>query len=182
MHDTDEILNFSLPEDQEKINSEERDIQRLEEDLERTFSNRRLTNNLLVTFLIVSANTGGIHFLMRLGLPAFGGTVIGGIVAVLSLGNALTKIEVRGFLPHFDKDFFMALGQTTCISSSVWFATKEPRHISRLSEEGKKAFVKEVNETYNAHLHPQTNPLFLSGGVALGLTLVLLLGLILGRR
>ncbi|NER28793.1 MAG: hypothetical protein F6J89_14435 [Symploca sp. SIO1C4] len=179
----DQLLgDFTPQENHQEPTPEERDEARLEQDIERTFNSRRLTNNLLITLLLSAGNIGSIHFLMRMGLPAIGGTLLGGIVAVISFGNALTKISIRDGYPHFGKDFAIALAQTGCVGSSVWFGTKEHRQLSGAAKQGQKAFVQEVEDTYYAHLHPQDSPWFLGGGVAAGLGILLIIGIILGRK
>ncbi|NER29079.1 MAG: hypothetical protein F6J89_15945 [Symploca sp. SIO1C4] len=180
------LTNFSTSdtneEEQLEQTPEQRDEERLEEDIERTFTSRRLTNNLLLTMLLSSGNIGSIHFLMRMGLPAIGSTLLGAVVAVISFGNALTKISIRDGCPYVGRDFAIALAQTGCVGGSVFFGSSQYRKIAKTSSEGKKAFTQEVKDTYYAHLQPRETPLFMGAGIVGGLTLLLMLGVLLGRR
>jgi hypothetical protein len=83
-----------------KETPEDRDLNRLEQDIHEIFSSRRFLNKVLVALLGVTGSTTGIHLFARLGVPALASGTLGGIVIALCFGNALTKVRIDGGKPH----------------------------------------------------------------------------------
>jgi hypothetical protein len=88
---------FNPTHSQPKQTPEDKDLQRLESEIQGIFLSRRLLNKAVATLFAVVGSSAGIHLFARLGIPAIASGTIGGIVIAVCLGNALTKI--RNCLP-----------------------------------------------------------------------------------
>jgi hypothetical protein len=140
----------------------EKDLQRLEGDIQSIFASRQLLNKAIATFCAVVGSSAGIHLFARLGIPAIASGTIGGIVIAVCLGNALTKIRIDQGRPHIDGEFFLALAQALGVAGSMWFGSSEYRQLSNLASQGKSEFVTEVQ---NFELKPPS-PDFVRLGLA----------------
>jgi hypothetical protein len=123
---------------------EDKDLQRLESEIQGIFSNRQLLNKALATFLWVAGSGTGIHLFARLGIPAIATGTIGGIIIALAFGNALTKIRIEQGRPTIDGDFSLALAQALGVAGAMWLGARDYRQLEDLAKQGKSQFVTEV--------------------------------------
>lgn len=136
---TDEIEG--RPEEPETI-----DNNRLEQEIEEVFSNRRFLTSTLSALLSIATIRGSVHIMARIGLPAIATGAIGMIVVALAFGNALTKIGIQSGRPKIDSEFLIELIIASGVTGAIWLATDENRQISHAYGTGARAFVEEVKQ------------------------------------
>lgn len=177
----DNPLDFfaSTPERSEPT-PEERDLERLEDDIRSIFEGRKFLNKTIATFLGCAAANGSVHLLAQLGLPALASSSIGAILVGLFFANALTKIRVSEGRAHIDQDFLVGIAQTCGVTGALWQAFDEYRQISNQSRVGRERFLAEVKAYEVLPSPPSTTGRFLTAGSGLAL-LVLAIALITKR-
>jgi hypothetical protein len=161
---------FNPTHSQPKQTPEDKDLQRLESEIQGIFLSRRLLNKALATFLAVVGSSAGIHLFARLGIPAIASGTIGGIVIAVCLGNALTKIRIDQGRPTIDSEFSLALAQALAVTGAMWFGSRELRQLQDEARQGKSEFVTEVK---NFELLPQSPDLGRLGLAGIGVLLLL---------
>src|SRR4028119_1643376 len=159
MTNEDELLNSFQPQEvssnqgftffdaqpqQREATPEEKDLQRLENDIHSIFESRRLLNKALATLFAVVGNSAGIHLFARLGIPDLASGTIGGIVIAVCLGNALTKIRIDQGRPTIDSEFSLALAQALAVTGAMWIGATEYRQLSDEARQGRAELVTEV--------------------------------------
>jgi hypothetical protein len=164
---------FNPTHSQPKQTPEDKDLQRLESEIQGIFLSRRLLNKAVATLFAVVGSSAGIHLFARLGIPAIASSTIGGIVIAVCLGNALTKIRIDQGRPTIDSEFSLALAQALAVTGAMWIGATESRQLSDEARQGRTEFVIEVQ---NFELLPQS-PDFGRLGLA-GIGVLVLLGAI----
>jgi hypothetical protein len=159
---------------------EEKDFQRLENDIQSGFENRKLLNKIIFCLVSVCTSNAGMHIFARIGIPAIAGGTLGGIAVVVLLGNALTKIQINQGKPQVSSDFFLGLAQATGAAGAMWLGASEYREVSALGSQGKRELLVEVKD-FNIKPHPpDMGRLGLLGiGVCL---LIVAIGLLRGKN
>jgi phosphoribosyl-AMP cyclohydrolase len=155
----------------EKPTPESEDGERLEQSLRDVFSNKKLLNKALATFLGVFTANAGVSLLTSLGISAIASGTLSSIVLGLFFANTLTKIQYDGRI-HIGKDFMVATAQTASVGVALWVAFDEYRMVSNASKTGKTRFYSEVRQ-YEVKPSPQTDtPWLMIGLAALGVLLL----------
>jgi hypothetical protein len=177
----DSVIDFFSPEtEQREPTPEERDLERLEEDIREIFGARRLFNNVLAGLLGVIGSSAGIHLFARLGIPAIASSTLGGVVVALAFGNALTSIRIEQGRPHIDGEFFLNLAQALGITGAMWVGAQEYRQLESLATSGKSEFLTEVK---NFEVMPQPPNFAGMGMVGIGVALLIVAVAVLkGKR
>lgn len=160
----------STPETQEPT-PEEKDLTRLENDIQEIFNSRRFANKVLAGLLGVIGSTAGVHLFAKLGIPALATTTLGGVVVLIAFGNALTSIRINQGRPTVDGDFFIALAQAFGVTGSLWLGAYEYRHLSHVAAKGKNEFLTEVKEF---SVTPQPPDFTRMGLIGIGLALLVI--------
>lgn len=173
----------SAPLEQDNVveTPEDLDAQRLEEEIERTFESRKLFTNLLITTTFTACNISATHFLSRVGLPAIGGSLLGGVAVAITLGNALTKIRINDGRPRVGKEFALGVLQSACVLTSVCVGSAPYHKRNQTAKKEIELFNTEVQETYSPVMS-RSNPLSMGVGVVGGVAALLLIGIVLGRK
>jgi hypothetical protein len=159
---------------------EEKDFQRLENDIQSGFENRKLLNKIFFCMVCICGSNAGMHTFAKIGIPAIAGGTLGGIAIVVLLGNALTKIQVNQGKPQISSDFFLGLAQATGAAGAMWLGASEYREISTLGSQGKRELLVEVKDFQVKPQPPDMGRLGLLGiGVCL---LIVAIGLLRGKN
>ncbi len=167
---------FDAHPQQREATPEQKDLERLESEIQGIFASRQLLNKALATFLGVVSSGTGIHLFARLGIPAVATGTIGGIIIALLFGNALTKIRIEQGRPTVDGEFFVALTQALGITGSMWMGSRGYRELSDITRTGKSQFLTEVKDFEVKPPSPDFGRLGLAGiGVVLLLVALALL-------
>ncbi len=161
---------FNPTHSQPKQTPEDKDLQRLESEIQGIFLSRRLLNKAVATLFAVVGSSAGIHLFARLGIPAIASGTIGGIVIAVCLGNALTKIRIDQGRPTIDSEFSLALAQALAVTGAMWVGARELRQLQDEARQGKSEFVTEVK---NFELLPQSPDLARLGLVGIGVLLLI---------
>ncbi|NEP56800.1 MAG: hypothetical protein F6K31_07210 [Symploca sp. SIO2G7] len=160
--------------------SEELDNERLSEEIEAAFSQHRLINDALVTFLGFSAVGEGVLLFARWGIPGLATATIGGIALALFTAHTLTKITIVNGHPSIDGDFWTELVKTGAAGAALLAFSRESREVSKASHKGAKQFLEEVKAF---EVTEPVNPVWTKPGVALVTILILLtIAVIFGRK
>lgn len=178
----DSPLDFfgSTPEPREPT-PEERDLERLEEDIRSIFEGRKFLNKAIATFLGCATANGSVHLLAHLGFPALASSSIGAILVGLFFANALTQIRVSEGRPSIDKDFLVGIAQTCGVSAALWQAFGEYRQISHAARVGREQFLAEV-KAYEVLPSPSDTGRWLTAGVGVVLLVLAIAVMTKGRR
>lgn len=179
---TDNISDFfsTTPERQEPT-PEERDLERLEQDIIAIFEGRQLLNKAIATFLGCAIANGSVHMLSKLGFPALASSSLGAILVGLFFANALTKIRIRDGRPSIEKDFVIGIAQTCGVTGAVWLAFDEYRQLSHVSREGREKFFAEV-KAYEVLPSPPSTGRWLTAGLGIVLFVLAVALLFRGRE
>lgn len=156
--------------EQPKETPEDKDLDRLEQDIHEIFSSRRKLNKILVTLLGITGSTAGIHLFARLGIPALASGTLGGIVIALCFGNALTKIRIDRAKPHIDSEFFLALCVVLGVTGAMWVGARDYRQLHGLASVGRSEFLTSVK---NFEIRPSSPDFGRLGTAGIGLLLLL---------
>jgi hypothetical protein len=170
-HDSPLDLFNSTPERREPT-PEERDLERLEDDIRSIFEGRKFLNKAIATFLGCAGANGSVQLLAQLGLPALASSSIGAILVGLFFANALTKIRVSEGRPSIEQNFLVGIAQTCGVTGALWQAFDEYRQISHQSRVGREQFFAEVKAYEVKPSPPPDNSRWLTAGV--GVTLLVL--------
>ncbi len=159
---------FDAQPQQQESTPEQKDLERLEDEIQGIFATRQLFNKALATFLGVVGSGTGIHLFARLGIPALASGTIGGIIIALIFGNALTKIRIEGGKATVDGEFFLALTQVVGVTGSIWMGSRDYRELEGFTKQGKTQFLTEVKNFEVKQAPPDFGRLGLAGfGVVL---------------
>ncbi len=161
---------------QQKPTPEEKDLERLEDEIQGIFASRQVLNKAIATFLGVVGSGTGIHLFARLGIPAIATGTIAGIIIALVFGNVLTKIRIEQGRATVDGEFFLALSQALGVIGSMWMGSSSYRELSDMARTGKSQFLTEVKDFEVKPPSPDFGRLGLAGiGVVLLLVALALL-------
>ena len=155
----------------------QKDAERLEEEIQGIYENRRFLNKTISTFFAVTVSSAGINLITRIGLPMTATGTIGGLVLAVFLGNTISKIKLEGNRPKIDGEFIGSSIQTIGVGASFWAGCKEQREIERTAKVGKERFIEEV-KTYEKKPQMKESPLENGASIA-GLLLLLAIGILL---
>ncbi len=161
---------FNPTHSQPKQTPEDKDLQRLESEIQGIFLSRRLLNKAVATLFAVVGSSAGIHLFARLGIPALASGTIGGIIIAVCLGNALTKIQIDQGRPTIDGEFSLALAQALAVTGAMWFGSRDYLALSDLAHQGKSEFLTEVQ---NFEQKPQSPDFGWLGIAGIGVVLML---------
>lgn len=151
---------------------EERDLERVEDDIRSIFEGRKFLNKAIATFLGCATANGSVHLLAQLGLPALASSSIGAILVGLFFANALTKIRVSEGRPSIEQDFLVGIAQTCGVTAALWQAFDEYRLLSDQASAGREQFLAEVKAYEVKPSPPPDNSRWVTAGV--GMTLLVL--------
>jgi hypothetical protein len=167
---------FDAHPQQQKPTPEEKDLERLEDEIQGIFASRQRLNQAIATFLGVVGSGTGIHLFARLGIPAIATGTIAGIIIALVFGNVLTKIRIEQGRATVDGEFFLALSQALGVIGSMWMGSSSYRELSDMARTGKSQFLTEVKDFEVKPPSPDFGRLGLAGiGVVLLLVALALL-------
>ncbi|NES21902.1 MAG: hypothetical protein F6K41_24005 [Symploca sp. SIO3E6] len=183
MDDFNELIQgFQIADENEcpPETSEERDNERLEEEIAAAFSQHRMISSALVTFLGFSAVGESVLLFAQLGLPALATSSIGSIALALFAVHTLTKIAIANGRPSIDRDFWTELVKTGAAGAALFVFSRENRQISKASNNGARKFIEEVKAF---EISEPVNPVWTKPVIALITLLVLLTILVIfGRK
>ncbi|MGB7439845.1 MAG: hypothetical protein WA919_02160 [Coleofasciculaceae cyanobacterium] len=145
---SDLLQGFNATESEEitQPTPEQEDESLLESEIRGSFTDRKLVNRAITTFLSIAAARGSLYLLARLGLPALATGTVGGILVVAALGDALCKVSINQGKPSIDGDFLASLVRVIGAGGIVWLSLDEQREVSSATAEGSEQFVQEVKE------------------------------------
>ncbi|NEP11618.1 MAG: hypothetical protein F6K14_15675 [Symploca sp. SIO2C1] len=183
MDDFNELIQgFQVADENERPpeTSEELDNEHLEVEISAAFSQHRMINDALVTFLGFSAVGEGVLLFAQLGLPTLATGSIGSIALALFAANTLTKIAIANGRPSIDGDFWIEVVKTGAAGTALFVFSRESREISKASHKGAQQFIEEVKAF---EVTEPVNPLWTKPAIALVTLIVLLIILVIfGRR
>jgi hypothetical protein len=153
--------------------SRQKDLERLEEEIESIHANRKFLNQFIAIFFAASVSSAGINAMTIIGLPMIATGTVGGIVIAVFFANTVSKIKLEGGKPKLDGEFIGSGIQTIAVMTAAWTGCKEQREVAKITKIGKERFIQEVKE-YEKKPQAKENPI---GGGAFTAVCFLLLAL-----
>jgi hypothetical protein len=158
-------------------NPRQKDAERLEEEIQSLYANRKFLNRMISAFLAIGISSAGINSIAKIGLPMIATGTLGGLVLAVFFGNTVSKIKLEGNRPKFDGEFFGASIQTAAVGTALLIGYREQREVARITKIGQKRFIEEV-KAYEKKPQIKETPLG-GGALTAGCLLLLALGILL---